>query len=54
MGYAFAEEIENVKSYLQIQQVMHDDSFGVIYDIDPKILEYETLNALSDAVCVCF
>ena len=41
-----AEEIENVKSYLQIQQVMHDDSFGVIYDIDPKILEYETLNLI--------
>lgn len=41
-----AEEIENVKSYLQIQQVMHDDSFGVIYDIDPAILEYETLNLI--------
>ena len=45
-----AEEIENVKSYLHIQQVMHDDSFDVVYDIDPEILEYETLNLILQPV----
>ncbi len=41
-----AEEIENVKSYLHIQQVMHDDSFDVEYDISPEILEYEVPNLI--------
>ena len=45
-----AEEIDNVKSYLHIQQVMHDDSFDVVYDIDPEILEYETLNLILQPV----
>lgn len=45
-----AEEIENVKAYLHIQQVMHDDSFDVIYDISPEILEYETLNLILQPV----
>ena len=41
-----AEEIENVKSYLHIQQVMHDDSFDVEYHIAPEILEYEVPNLI--------
>ncbi|MBQ7918351.1 MAG: histidine kinase [Lachnospiraceae bacterium] len=41
-----AEEIENVKSYLHIQQVMHDDSFDVEYFISPEILEYEVPNLI--------
>ncbi|MBQ8823267.1 MAG: histidine kinase [Lachnospiraceae bacterium] len=41
-----AEEIENVKSYLHIQQVMHDDSFDVEYEFAPEILEYEVPNLI--------
>lgn len=41
-----AEEIENVKSYLHIQQVMHDDSFDVEYRIETAILEYEVPNLI--------
>ncbi len=39
-------EIENMKSYLEIQMCMHEDEFDVIMDIDDSILEYETLNLL--------
>lgn len=40
------EEINNVRSYLEIQKVMHDDSFDAVYEIEPGILEYETLNLI--------
>ena len=38
------DEIANIKSYLDIQLAMHDNSFDVVYDIDDSILKYETLN----------
>jgi Predicted signal transduction protein with a C-terminal ATPase domain len=38
------DEIENTKAYIGIQQVMHDYSFDVIYDIDKEIYEYYMLN----------
>ena len=38
------KEIENMKSYLEIQKYMHDDEFDVIMDIDDDILQYYTLN----------
>ena len=38
------KEIENMKSYLEIQKFMHDDEFDVIMDIDDDILQYNTLN----------
>ncbi len=41
-----ADEISNVKSYIEIQLVMHDYEFEVRYDIDEEILEYETLNLI--------
>ncbi len=41
-----AEEISNVKSYIEIQLMMHDNEFDVEYDIDNSILEYETLNLI--------
>ena len=38
------KEIENMKSYLEIQLCMHDNDFDVIMDIDEEILQYQTLN----------
>ena len=35
-----ASELENTKSYIAIQQMMHSQSFDVVYDIDESILEY--------------
>ena len=43
---SIADEISNVKSYIEIQLVMHDYEFEVIYDIDDDILDYETLNLI--------
>ena len=40
------DEIANIKSYLDIQLTMHDNSFDVVYDIDDSILKYETLNLI--------
>lgn len=40
------QELENMKSYLEIQSCMHDDSFDVILDIQEEILNYQTLNLL--------
>ncbi len=40
------EEISNVKSYIDIQLVMHDYEFEVKYDIDDGILLYDTLNLI--------
>ena len=34
------EELENIKSYINIQLLMHSDSFDVSYDIDPDILSF--------------
>lgn len=39
-------ELENMKSYVEIQSCMHDNSFDVIMDIDEAILPYQTLNLL--------
>ena len=33
-------------SYLDIQKVMHDNSFDVVMDIDENVLEYESLNLI--------
>ena len=41
-----SDEISNVKSYIEIQLVMHDYEFEVVYDIDEEILKYETLNLI--------
>ena len=40
------EEISNVKSYIDIQLVMHDYEFEVKYDIDDGILLYDTFNLI--------
>lgn len=43
---SIASELENTKSYIAIQQMMHSQSFDVIYDIDESILEYQIPNLL--------
>ena len=37
------QELSNMESYLNIQQIMHDNSFDVVMDIDENVLEYESL-----------
>jgi len=41
-----AFELENTKSYIAIQQMMHSQSFDVVYDIDEIILKYPIPNLL--------
>lgn len=41
-----ASELENTKSYIAIQQMMHSHSFDVVYEIDECTLEYLIPNLL--------
>lgn len=36
---AVRDEIENARAYINIQLIMHSDSFDVIYDIDESVLD---------------
>lgn len=40
------EELTNVKSYLEIQQMMHDNSFDVRIDVEEGIFSCESLNLI--------
>ena len=40
------QELSNVRSYLQIQQLMHDGDFDVEIDVAAEILQYESLNLI--------
>jgi two-component system sensor histidine kinase YesM len=40
------DEISNMNSYLEIQLMMHENSFSVVRDIDEDILEFQTLNLI--------
>lgn len=40
------EELENTTSYIQIQRMMHSDSFDVCCQVDEEILGYTMLNLL--------
>ena len=40
------EEIDNVRAYLEIQEMFHDYSFQVKIDVAEEILELETLNLI--------
>lgn len=40
------EELDNVRSYLQIQEMFHDYSFDVVMDVQEEILEFQTLNLI--------
>lgn len=39
-------EIKNVTSYIDIQRLLHDNSFDVLYQIDPNLPEIEVPNLL--------
>lgn len=39
-------EIKNVTSYIDIQRLLHDNSFNVLYQIDPNLPEIEVPNLL--------
>ena len=43
---SISDEIDNMKSYLSIQLMMHDDDFETVVDIDDEILKYSTLNLI--------
>lgn len=50
------KELENIRSYLELQSRMHEDSFQVQYEIDEDGLEYEMPNFLlqpivENAIC---
>ncbi|MEE3393398.1 MAG: sensor histidine kinase [Lachnospiraceae bacterium] len=40
------KELENVRSYIKIQEYMHDFSFDTEFDVDKDIYPYEMLNLL--------
>lgn len=39
-------ELENTKSYIAIQRIMHSNSFDVVYDISDDVLKYPVLNLI--------
>ncbi len=43
---SIADEINNIKSYLNIQRMMHDYDFDIVIDVDENILGYKTLNLI--------
>lgn len=42
----FGEEIENLRSYLEIQLMMHDYEFDVEIHVDDEVKQYKTLNLI--------
>lgn len=40
------DEIENIRAYIDIQLVMHDNGFDVFFDIDDEIYEYDMINLI--------
>lgn len=40
------DEVNNVKSYLDIQLMMHDYDFDVVIDVPEEIVDYKTLNLI--------
>jgi len=39
-------ELSNMKSYLEIQSIMHDNNFDIEINVEDEILQCETLNLL--------
>lgn len=39
-----SRELDNIKAYIGIQMIMHNDSFDVEYDCDESLLQYEVPN----------
>lgn len=40
------DELKNTRAYLEIQSMMHDHEFDYAFEIDPGILNYESLNLI--------
>jgi two-component system sensor histidine kinase YesM len=40
------EELENTRSYIEIQSILHNGSFEVVYDVDEEIYQYETIKLI--------
>lgn len=40
------DELENMKAYIDIQLIMHDNDFRVTYDIDPAVYQYDMINLI--------
>ena len=40
------DEISNIQSYIDIQLMMHDNGFDVVYELSPDIMEYSIPNLL--------
>lgn len=40
------DELKNIMSYIEIQQIMHSNSFDVVYDIDENLSSFKMLNFL--------
>jgi two-component system sensor histidine kinase YesM len=38
------DEIQNMQSFVEIQLVMHDNSFDVSYHVDDEVYQYDTVN----------
>lgn len=38
------DEIENIKAYIAIQKIMHEDEFDFILEIDQNLMEYQMIN----------
>lgn len=41
---SFENELKNVKAYVDMELVVHNNSFDVVYDIDKKIYDYSCIN----------
>ncbi|MGN7382064.1 sensor histidine kinase [Paenibacillus sp. SAFN-117] len=40
------EELDNIRSYIEIIQAMNEYSFDVVYDIDERVCRYDTINLI--------
>ena len=40
------DELNNVRSYINIQLIMHSNSFDVCYEVDEEMLSYTTINLI--------
>lgn len=38
------DELENIKAYIDLQYILHDGSFEVDYQVDPKLLNYRIIH----------
>lgn len=46
---SLSDELRNMRSYLDIQLMMHDYEFDVEFDVDESIGQYQSLNLMHSA-----